>query len=53
MEKQSVVLRVPKVLLERIDRFKEQRGFGTRTQAIFYLVNYALEQLQAGGSSPT
>lgn len=51
MEKQSVVLRVPKVLLERIDKFKEQRGFGTRTQAIFYLVNYALEQLQAGDSS--
>ncbi len=52
MEKQSVVLRVPKVLLERIDKFKEQRGFGTRTQAIFYLVNYALEQIQAGDSSP-
>jgi metal-responsive CopG/Arc/MetJ family transcriptional regulator len=48
MEKQSVVLRVPKVLLSRVDKFKEERGFGTRTQAIFYLINYALEEIQRG-----
>lgn len=51
MEKQSVVLRVPKVLLSRVDKFKEERGFGTRTQAIFYLINYALEEIQRGDSS--
>ena len=53
MEKQSVVLRIPKVLLERIDKFKEQRGFGTRTQAIFYLINYSLDQMKEIDSSPT
>jgi len=45
METQSVMLRVPKTLLERIDKFKEERGFGTRTQAIFYLINYALDSI--------
>lgn len=44
MEKQSVVLRFPKTLLERVDKYKEQRGFGTRTQAIFHLLQVALEQ---------
>ena len=48
MEKQTVVLRIPKVLLRRIDKFKEERGFGTRTQAFFYLVNFALDHLQKG-----
>lgn len=49
MEKQTVVLRFPKILLERVDMFKEEKGFGTRTQAIFYLINFALEQI----SKPT
>lgn len=44
MEKQSVVLRFPKTLLERVDKYKEQKGFGTRTQAIFHLLQVALEQ---------
>ncbi|WP_198508056.1 hypothetical protein [Bacillus sp. FJAT-42315] len=44
MEKQSVVLRFPKVLLERVDAYKEQKGFGTRTQTIFHLLQVALEQ---------
>ncbi|HDR7595252.1 TPA: hypothetical protein QCX59_004465 [Bacillus mycoides] len=44
MEKQSVVLRMPKKLLERIDYYKEKNGFGTRTQAIFHLLQVALEQ---------
>lgn len=45
MEKQSVVLRFPKKLLERVDRYKEENGFGTRTQTIFHLLQVALEQL--------
>mgnify|MGYP001297363425 CR=1 FL=1 len=44
MEKQSVVLRFPKKLLERVDRYKEENGFGTRTQTIFHLLQVALEQ---------
>jgi len=44
MEKQSVVLRFPKKLLERVDDFKAQKGFGTRTQAIFYLIHVALDK---------
>lgn len=44
MEKQSVVLRFPKILLEKVDKYKEQKGFGTRTQTIFHLLHVALEQ---------
>lgn len=44
MEKQTVVLRVPKKLLERVDEYKKEKGFGTRTQAIFHLLQVALEQ---------
>jgi len=44
MEKISVVLRFPKVLLDRVDQLKEKRGFSTRTQAIFYLLNMALDK---------
>lgn len=44
MEKQSVVLRFPKTLLEKVDKYKEQKGFGTRTQTIFHLLQVALEQ---------
>ncbi|WP_242142783.1 MULTISPECIES: ribbon-helix-helix domain-containing protein [unclassified Bacillus cereus group] len=44
MEKQSVMLRFPKTLLNRVDAYKEQKGFGTRTQAIFHLLQIALEQ---------
>ena len=40
---QSVVVRFPKPLLERIDAYKEAKGFGTRTQAIFYLIQTALD----------
>ena len=42
-EKQNVTIRFPKRLLERIDEFKKAKGFGTRTQAIFYLIQTALE----------
>ncbi|GAA0451527.1 hypothetical protein [Alkalibacillus silvisoli] len=44
MEKQTVVLKFPKTLLNRVDAFKEQKGFGTRTQANFHLLQVALEQ---------
>lgn len=44
-EKQPVALKIPITLLERIDAFSDERGFGTRTQAIFYLINYALDEL--------
>lgn len=43
MEKKSVMLRFPVGLLERIDKFKEEKGFGTRTQAIFHLITQALD----------
>lgn len=45
LEKKSIMLRIPDVLLKRIDEFQEKKGFGTRTQAIFYLINHALEDL--------
>ncbi|CAG9613654.1 hypothetical protein BACCIP111899_02873 [Bacillus rhizoplanae] len=44
MEKVSVVLLVPKGLLERVDKYKEEKGFGTRTQTIFHLLQVALEK---------
>lgn len=44
MEKQSVVLRFPKILLDRVDAYKKKKGFGTRTQTIFHLLQIALEQ---------
>jgi len=57
MEKQSVVLRFPKTLLEKVDKYKEQKGFGTRTQTIFHLLQVALEQSERqkkeSNSSPT
>ena len=43
MEKQVVNVRFTKQLLDRIDAYKEAKGFGTRTQAIFYLIQTALE----------
>ncbi len=45
METQSVVLRFPKTFLDRVDIYNERKGFGTRTQAIFHLLQLALEQL--------
>lgn len=43
MEKQMVNIRFTKQLLDRIDAYKEAKGFGTRTQAIFYLLQIALD----------
>ena len=42
MEKQSVVLRFPKILLDRVDAYKKKKGFGTRTQTIFHLLQIDL-----------
>ena len=42
-EKQTVTLRFQKRLLDRVDENKKEKGFGTRTQAIFYLIQTALE----------
>ena len=44
MEKQVVNVRFTKQLLDRIDAYKEAKGFGTRTQAIFYLIQIALDK---------
>lgn len=44
MEKQSVVLRFPKTLLDRVNDYNEKKGFDTRTQTIFHLIQVALEQ---------
>lgn len=41
---QVVNMRYPKELLKRIDEFKEKKGFVTRTQAIIFLIQYALDK---------
>lgn len=40
---QMVNMKYPKQLLERIDRFKENMGFSTRTNAIIHLLLIGLE----------
>ena len=40
---QMVNMKYPKKLLERIDKFKEEMGFTTRTNAIIHLLLIALE----------
>lgn len=40
---QMVHLKIPKVLLERIDKFKEKKGFNTRTNAIIHLIITGLD----------
>ncbi|MCM3005814.1 hypothetical protein [Priestia koreensis] len=44
MGKQSVVLRFPKTLVDKVDEYKEKKGFGTRTQTIFHLIQVVLDQ---------
>lgn len=44
MEKQSVVLRFSKTLLNSMDKYKDEKGLGTRTQAIFHLIQVALDK---------
>ncbi len=45
MSSQMVNMRYPSIILDKVDRFKEKKGFNTRTQAILYLLQYALEHL--------
>lgn len=45
-QSQVVNMRYPAELLRRIDEFKEKKGFTTRTQAIIFLLQYALEKLE-------
>ena len=40
---QMVNMKYPKQLLERIDKFKEDMGFSTRTNAIIHLLLIGLE----------
>ena len=40
---QMVNMKYPKHLLERIDKFKEEMGFTTRTNAIIHLILAGLE----------
>ena len=39
-------MRYPKALLQRIDEFKDEKGFVTRSQAIIFLLQYGLEELK-------
>lgn len=43
-DKQTVVLRFPTTLLNRVDNYKDEKGFGTRTQTIFHLLQIALSE---------
>lgn len=40
---QMVNMKYPKQLLDRIDKFKDDMGFTTRTNAIIHLILNALE----------
>jgi len=44
---QVLNMRYPKALLKRIDDFKEQKGFTTRTQTIIHLLQLALDSQEA------
>jgi metal-responsive CopG/Arc/MetJ family transcriptional regulator len=35
-----------KLLLEKIDKVKKEKGFNYRSQAIIYLINLGLDQLK-------
>lgn len=47
--KQFINMRYPVTLLKRIDDFKEENNFTTRTQAIIYLIQFALKRLEKLG----
>ena len=40
---QMVNMKYPKQLLDRIEKFKDDMGFTTRTNTIIHLILYALE----------
>jgi len=42
MERQKITMLYPRLLLQKIDEYKESHNFMTRTQAIIYLIQNAL-----------
>lgn len=46
MKSQVLNMRYPLGLIEKIDKIKEQKSFNTRTQAIIFLLQYALEIIE-------
>lgn len=40
-----VNMRFPEKLLKRIDKFREDKGFTTRTQTVIFLIHHALDNL--------
>lgn len=44
MKKIVINMRYPKELVERIDEYKERKGFTTRTQTIMHLIQVGLEK---------
>lgn len=47
--KQFINMRYPVELLKRIDDFKEEHDFITRTQVIIYLIQFSLKKLEKSG----
>lgn len=43
MEKKNILLRIPKVLLDRVDQYQQTHGFSTRTQTIMHLIHVGLD----------
>lgn len=37
-------MRLPITLIERVDKFKDEKGFSNRTQTIIYLIQRGLEE---------
>jgi len=50
MTSQVLNMRYPTLLIERIDKVKELKGFQTRTQTIIFLLQFALEQIEGNSS---
>lgn len=44
MERKSVVINFPPTMIERVEKYQDEKGFATRTQAILALINEALNQ---------
>lgn len=42
MDKTSVLVRFPNKLIERIEYYQMEKGFSTRTQTIFHLIQVGL-----------
>ncbi len=42
----AVNIRYPIKLIEKIDKYKNEQGFTSRTQTIIFLLQYAFEKLE-------